>query len=333
MIKMDRVTKKYNDVIAVNNVNLEIKKGEIFGIIGYSGAGKSTLLRCLNLLERPTEGQVLIDEKDMTALSDKQVRMERQKTGMIFQHFHLISSKRVSENVAFSLKAAGKSNDEIEKRVPELLEMVGLSDRADHYPAQLSGGQKQRVGIARALANEPKVLLCDEATSALDPTTTASILNLLKKINDTLGITIVLITHEMEVVQQICHRIAVMEAGEVVEVGDVYDIFSNPQTALTKQFVQTVHSLSLPDRLLVGRKGPILHITFRGESAEESVISETIDKFDVSINILHGKITYIQDRPLGTLVIEVIGGQAEVEQVIAYIRKRTNKLEVLVDVA
>src|SRR5690625_3441387 len=225
----------------------------------------------------------------MTALSDKQVRMERQKTGMIFQHFHLISSKRVSENVAFSLKAAGKSNDEIEKRVPELLEMVGLTDRADHYPAQLSGGQKQRVGIARALANDPKVLLCDEATSALDPSTTASILNLLKTINEELGITIVLITHEMEVIQQICHRIAVMEDGQVVEVGNVYDIFSNPQEPLTKQFVQTVHSLTLPERLLTGRRGPIIQITFRGASAEQSIIAETLDQFNVSVNILRSE--------------------------------------------
>ncbi|MBU8880346.1 methionine ABC transporter ATP-binding protein [Bacillus sp. FJAT-29790] len=333
MIEIINVTKQYNNLTAVENVNLEIHKGEIFGIIGYSGAGKSTLLRCLNLLERPSGGKIIIDQKDMTALSDKEVRKERQKVGMIFQHFHLISSKKVYDNVAFSLKAAGKSKEEIKKRVPELLKMVGLSDRADHYPAQLSGGQKQRVGIARALANDPKVLLCDEATSALDPTTTASILKLLKEINETLGITIVLITHEMEVVQQICHRIAVMENGKVVELGDVYDLFSNPQTELTKQFVQTVHSLTLPDRLLVGRKGPIVQITFRGESAEEGVISETLDQFKVSVNILHGQITYIQDRPLGTLIIEIIGDRKEIQQAIEYIRKRTNHLEVLVGVA
>ena len=333
MIRIVNVTKNYEDVAAVQNVNLEITSGEIFGIIGYSGAGKSTLLRCLNLLERPSEGNIFIDGKDMTTLSDKEVRTERQKVGMIFQHFHLISSKRVYDNVAFSLKAAGKSKEEIKKRVPELLEMVGLSDRSDHYPAQLSGGQKQRVGIARALANEPKVLLCDEATSALDPSTTESILELLKEINETLGITVVLITHEMEVVQEICHRVAVMENGFVVEVGDVYDIFSSPQTELTKQFVQTVHSLTLPDRLLSDRKGPIVQIIFRGESAEEGIISETLDQFKVSVNILHGQITYIQDRSLGTLIIEILGEPAEIKLAIEYIKNRTSQLEVLVDVA
>ncbi|GAB3796486.1 methionine ABC transporter ATP-binding protein [Virgibacillus kimchii] len=333
MIKIVNVTKQYDNVTALEAVNLTIHKGEIFGIIGYSGAGKSTLLRCLNLLERPTEGKILIDQKDMTSLSDKEVRKERQKTGMIFQHFHLISSKKVYDNVAFSLKAAGKSKQEINQRVPELLEMVGLSERADHYPAQLSGGQKQRVGIARALANDPKVLLCDEATSALDPTTTKSILKLLKDINEKLGITIVLITHEMSVVQQICHRIAVMENGKVVEAGEVYDLFSGPKSPLTKEFVQTVHALSLPDRLLEGRKGSIVQIIFRGKSAEEGIISETLAKFQVDINILHGQITYIQDRPLGTLIIEIVGDQKEIDSTIAYITKRTNQLEVLADVA
>jgi len=214
MIKVVNVTKTYKDVNAVDDVSMTIEQGEIFGIIGYSGAGKSTLLRCLNMLEQPTQGQIFIDGKEMTSLTKKEIRKERLKVGMIFQHFHLVSSKTVEENVAFSLKAAGKSKVEIKKRVAELLDLVGLSDRAGHYPAQLSGGQKQRVGIARALANEPKVLLCDEATSALDPTTTASILALLQDINQKLGITIVLITHEMAVVQQICHRISSWKKGK-----------------------------------------------------------------------------------------------------------------------
>ncbi|MBS4178672.1 methionine ABC transporter ATP-binding protein [Lederbergia citrea] len=333
MIDIVNVTKTYKDVKAVDQVDLQIQSGEIFGIIGYSGAGKSTLLRCLNLLERPTAGQIVINKKDLTALTKQEVRKERQKIGMIFQHFHLISSKKVYDNIAFSLKAAGKSKEEIQKRVPELLEMVGLTDRADHYPAQLSGGQKQRVGIARALANEPKVLLCDEATSALDPTTTASILQLLKKINETLGITIVLITHEMEVVRQICHRVAVMEKGRVIEVNDVYELFANPQTELTKQFIDTVHSLTLPERLLIGRKGPIVQINFRGESAEESIIAETLKKYAVLVNILHGQITYIQDRPLGTLIIEITGESLEIQNAIQYITNRTDQLEVLADVA
>jgi len=333
LINIVNVTKQYDHVTAVNNANIHIKSGEIFGIIAYSGAGKSTLVRCINLLERPTEGQILIDNKDLTSLSDKDVRKERQKVGMIFQHFHLVSSKKVYDNVAFSLKAAGKTKAEIKERVPELLEMVGLTDRSDHYPAQLSGGQKQRVGIARALANDPKVLLCDEATSALDPSTTASILALLKKINEELGITIVLITHEMEVVQEICHRVAVMENGAVVEIGDVYDIFSDPQTELTKQFVQTIHTLELPDRLLTGRKGPIIQITFRGETAEDSIISETLREFNVKTNILHGQITYIQDKPLGTLIVEITGEKEEINKAIEYIRERTKQLEVLTDVA
>jgi D-methionine transport system ATP-binding protein len=333
MIEVVNVTKQYKDVKAVENVNLTIEQGEIFGIIGYSGAGKSTLLRCLNMLEKPTEGQIFIDGQEMTSLTQKEIRKERVKIGMIFQHFHLVSSKTVAENVAFSLKAAGRSKSDIKKRVAELLEMVGLTDRAGHYPAQLSGGQKQRVGIARALANEPKVLLCDEATSALDPTTTASILTLLQEINKTLGITIVLITHEMTVVQQICHRIAVMENGEVVESGEVYDLFANPKTELTKQFVQTVHSLTLPERLLANRKGTIVQIVFRGESAEEGVIAETLKKFDITINILHGQITYIQDRPLGTLIIEIDGEQLEMQNAIDYITTRTNQLEVLANAA
>jgi D-methionine transport system ATP-binding protein len=317
----------------VDNVSLTIPKGEIFGIIGYSGAGKSTLLRCLNLLEKPTEGQVLINKKDLTALSKIEVRKERLKIGMIFQHFHLISSAKVYDNIAFSMLAAGKTKTEIQQRVPELLEMVGLADRADYYPAQLSGGQKQRVGIARALANDPTVLLCDEATSALDPNTTASILKLLKEINQNLGITIVLITHEMEVVQQICHRVAVMEDGKVIEVNEAYELFADPQTPLAKKFVQTVHSLTLPERLLEARTGSIVQITFRGDSAEDSIISETINRFSVIVNILHGQISYIQDRPLGVLIVEIKGEQSEIDRAIEYITIRTNRLEVLADVS
>lgn len=333
MIKIVDVTKKYDSVTAVKQANLHIAKGEIFGIIGYSGAGKSTLLRCINLLERPSSGKILVDNKDLTQLTDEEVRKERLKIGMIFQHFHLISSKKVYDNIAFSLKAAGKSKDEIKKRVPELLDMVGLTDRADHYPAQLSGGQKQRVGIARALANDPKVLLCDEATSALDPTTTDSILALLKKINEELGITIVLITHEMEVVQEVCDRVAVMEDGEVVEVADIYDIFAEPQKDITKQFVRTIQNLILPKRLLANRKGTIVQIIFRGDSAEESIISETFTKYDVEINILHGQIVYIQDQPLGSLIIEIIGDESEIRKSIDYIHKRTSQVEVLTNVA
>lgn len=333
MITLEDVSKSYQDTIAVNRVNLHIKKGEIFGMIGYSGAGKSTLLRCINLLERPTTGKVFIEERELTALSVRDVRKERQKIGMIFQHFNLISSKRVFDNIAFSLKAAGKSKEEINKRVPELLDMVGLSDRADYYPAQLSGGQKQRVGIARALANDPTILLCDEVTSALDPSTTSSILHLLRKINEKLDITIVMITHEMDVVQQVCHRVAVMEGGQVIEVNSVYELFANPQTDLAKQFIQTVHSLTLPDRLLRGRSGSIVQVNFRGKSAEQSIIAATIKHVNVLINILHGQITYIQNQPLGTLIIEILGEPAEIESAIKYIALKTKQVEVLANVA
>lgn len=333
MIKIEDVSKKYENVTAVDNVSFNIEQGEIFGIIGYSGAGKSTLLRCLNLLERPTSGNIWINGKEFTKLSDREVRKERLKVGMIFQHFYLISSKTVYDNVAFSLKAAGKKKAEINTRVLELLDLVGLADRANHYPAQLSGGQKQRVGIARALANNPKVLLCDEATSALDPTTTESILSLLKEINEKLGITIVLITHEMEVIKEVCHRIAVMENGKVVEIGSVYDIFASPKQELTKKFVQTIHSLTLPDRLLADRKGSIIKITFRGDSAEDGIIAHTLTKFDVFVNILHGQITYIQDQPLGTLIVEVIGNDKEIKNALNYIKDSTSQLEVLKNVA
>lgn len=333
MIEIVNVKKQYGSLTALDDINVKINEGEIFGIIGYSGAGKSTLLRCMNLLEEPTEGSIIIDGVDITKLSKNEMRKERRKIGMIFQHFHLISAKTVYDNVAFSLKAAGKTKNEIKERVPELLEMVGLSDRAGHYPAQLSGGQKQRVGIARALANDPKVLLCDEATSALDPTTTSQILELLKEINQRLGITIVLITHEMAVVQEVCHRVAVMENGKIVELGDVYDLFASPKTDLTKQFIETVHALSLPERLLEGRKGPIVQITFQGETAEEGIIAEALQKYTVNINILHGQITYIQDRPLGTLIIEVTGTNNDIKSAISYIESRTSQLEVLADVS
>jgi len=333
MIEVQQLTKKYEKITAVKDINLTINEGEIFGIIGYSGAGKSTLLRCLNLLEVPTKGKVVVDNEDITTLSDKEIRKRRQKIGMIFQHFHLISAKTVYDNVAFSLKAAGKSKEEMKRRVPELLEMVGLLDKMNSYPAQLSGGQKQRVGIARALANDPKVLLCDEATSALDPTTTESILKLLKHINESLEITIVLITHEMEVVQKLCNSVAVMETGEIVEIGAVYDLFSSPKHQLTKQFVHSVHSLTLPARLLENRKGTIAKIIFKENTAENPIISETLAAFPITINILHGQITYINDQPLGTLIIEVIGNASDTEATIQFIADRTKHLEVLADVA
>jgi D-methionine transport system ATP-binding protein len=337
MIRIENLIKEYKtkkgSVLGVNNVSLDINKGEIFGIVGYSGAGKSSLLRCLNLLEKPTAGKVFIDNTELTSLNDKQLREARQKIGMIFQHFYLVSSKTVFENVAFALKTAHKSKKEIEVRVMELLELVGLSEKRDAYPAQLSGGQKQRVGIARALANNPQVLLCDEATSALDPSTTKSILALLKKINRDFGLTIVLITHEMDVVKEICDRIAVMEEGEVIEEGLVYDIFSEPKQPLTKAFINSVLHFELPEHLLENRLGTIVKIQFKGNVAEESVVSDMLQKFAVKGNILHGKIEYIQGTPLGIFIMELTGNTIEVERAIEYIKKRTNNLEVVLNAA
>ncbi|WP_231705872.1 methionine ABC transporter ATP-binding protein, partial [Effusibacillus lacus] len=254
--------------------------------------------------------------------------------GMIFQHFNLNSSRTVFQNVAFALKAAGKSKAEIQKRVPELLKLVGLSDKADQYPSQLSGGQKQRVGIARALANDPHVLLCDEATSALDPKTTKSILNLLKEINETLGLTIVLITHEMEVIKEICHRVAVMKDGEVIEVGHVYDIFANPKQALTKEFIDTVLDFELPQQILRNRnpQGVLVKIQFKGQIAEESIVSDVLQSCDIRGNIIHGKIEYIQNVPLGIFIMEITGQPAEIEKALQLLRERTSELEVITNV-
>jgi len=337
MIEVKKLVKVYETksgtVTGVDHVSLRVNKGEIFGIVGYSGAGKSSLLRCLNLLEKPTSGEVIIDDVELTSLNKRDLRKARLKIGMIFQHFHLVSAKTVSENIAFALKAAGIPKGKISERVVDLLDMVGLSDKKDVYPAQLSGGQKQRVGIARALANNPSVLLCDEATSALDPSTTRSILALLKKINIELGITIVLITHEMEVVKTICDRMAVMQDGKIIEEGNVYDVFANPKQPLTKDFVNSILQFDLPERLLEDRKGKIIKIYFQGAIAEQSVISDVFQKFKVKGNILHGKIEYIQEIPLGIFIMEVSGDKNELDRAIDYIASRTRNLEVIHDAA
>lgn len=333
MIEIKNLTKTYfskdREVKAVNNVSITIHDGEIFGIVGYSGAGKSSLLRCINLLERPTSGKITVDGVDLTKLDNKRLRQARLKIGMIFQHFNLVSQKTVAENIVFALKASKTPKNRIEKRVDELLDMVGLADKKDVYPGQLSGGQKQRVGIARALANNPKVLLCDEATSALDPTTTKSILNLLKKINKELNITIIIITHEMDVVKEICHRMAIMENGRIVEQGNVYDIFASPKEQLTKEFIQSVVSFDLPKATLRLVKGTLVKLLFRGEVAGEGVVSETLKKFQINGNFLHGSIEYIQERPLGIFIMELTGDQEEINKAIHYIEHRNAEVEVL----
>lgn len=320
---------KKNVVIGVDNVSLRIDKGDIFGIVGYSGAGKSSLLRCLNLLEKPTSGKIVVDGLELTNLKSSELRKARQKIGMIFQHFYLVSSKTVFDNVAFALKAAGISKADQEVRVSELLELVGLADKRDAYPSQLSGGQKQRVGIARALANNPKVLLCDEATSALDPTTTKAILELLKKINRELDLTIVLITHEMEVVKEICNRVAVMQDGKVIEEGPVYELFAHPKMPLTISFISSILQFDLPQALTERCTGTLVKIQFRGTVAGESIVSDTLQKHKIRGNILHGKIEYIQDIPLGIFIMELNGDRIEIERAIQYMKERTEGLEVM----
>ena len=333
MIEIRNLIKIYNTkngtVNGVDHVSLSIQKGEIYGIVGYSGAGKSSLLRCINLLERPSSGSITVNGINLSSLKSEELRIARLKIGMIFQHFYLISQKTVFENIAFSLKAAKIAPRQIEKRVEELLKMVDLTDKRDVYPSQLSGGQKQRVGIARALANNPTVLLCDEATSALDPTTTRSILNLLRKINKELNITIVLITHEMNVVKEICNRMAIMQKGKVIEEGSVYDIFANPQTELAKEFINSVVSFDLPTAILEKCRGMIVKVTFKGTVAGEGVISDTFQQFNVKGNFLHGSIDYIGGAPLGIFIMELNGQKAEIETAFQFIKNRTAQVEVL----
>lgn len=333
MIKLKHISVHFshngNLLKAAENVSLYIPTGEVYGIVGTSGAGKSTVLRTINLLQKPTVGRIIIGGADITDFTGDELRKVRLKMGMIFQHFNLVNNKTVAENVAFVLKIAERSREETRKRVPELLELVGLSDKATVYPAQLSGGQKQRVGIARALANEPQILLCDEPTSALDLETTNAILDLLKAINQTLHITTVLISHEMAVIKKICRQVAVMDKGEVVETGSVYDIFAAPQHAITQQMVSHSQDLKLPERLLSEVRGTLIKITYLGAKSEEPVLSDTINLFKVSLNVLHGKIEYIDDRPLGILIVEATGDKDKIASALIYIRGRVAAAEVI----
>ncbi|MBG9545324.1 methionine ABC transporter ATP-binding protein [Cytobacillus firmus] len=325
---------KNGQVKAVDDVNLEVKEGEIFGVIGYSGAGKSTLIRMLNGLELPTHGSVTVAGNEVSKIKGSKLRKARQEISMIFQHFNLLWSRTVRENIAFPLEIAGVSRQERLKRVDELIKLVGLEGREDAYPSQLSGGQKQRVGIARALANNPKVLLCDEATSALDPQTTDSILELLVDINERLGLTIVLITHEMHVIRKICHRVAVMEGGRIVEIGPVLDVFKNPKAVITKRFVQQVtepeETKETIDHLVdLYPKGKVVQLGFVGESAEQPLITNLIRNFQVTVNILQGKISQTQNGSYGTLFIHVDGEAEEVAKAIEFIHSQQVGVEVI----
>lgn len=324
-------------VVALENIDLTINKGEIFGIIGASGAGKSTLIRCFNMLEKPTSGTIFIDGSEVTALKAAALREKRREIGMIFQHFNLLSARTVYQNVAYPLEISAMKKDDIDTRVKELLALVGLTEQAKQYPAQLSGGQKQRVGIARAIANNPQVLLSDEATSALDPKTTLSILSLLKDINKKLGLTMVLITHELEVVKTICDRVAVIDSGNIVELGSVMQIFSEPKSPITQEFVKQIVNFEVTEEVLAeiagvcGASYKLLRLSFIGENAGAPVISNLIKQFDVNVNILHGQIDRIQATPYGTLIISIDGEAANLTKSLAYLKDNDVRIEVLID--
>ena len=341
MITLSSVKKSYKsaegEVTALKGVDLSIERGEIYGIIGLSGAGKSTLIRCINMLERPTEGKVIVDGKDLTTLSEADLRKERKGIGMIFQHFNLLSSATVYDNVAFPLRLANADDVTIRKKVEPLLALVGLADKAQQYPAQLSGGQKQRVGIARALAAGPKVLLSDEATSALDPQTTKSILQLIADINKKLGLTVVIITHEMQVIKDVCDKVAVIADGVIAEKGSVVDIFTKPQNPITREFVSTLLSNDLPinyrekELLQEPVEGGelLLRLTFLGERADDPVIADVIRRFPIEVSILYGTLDQIQSLPYGRMIVGVKGEQAEIDRALAYLDTRDLKKEVL----
>lgn len=314
VIEFQQVHKRYrvgsSDIAALHPLDLRIEAGEVFGIIGHSGAGKSTLIRTINLLERPSGGRVLVDGEDVTTLDADHLRALRRRIGMIFQHFNLLSSKTAADNIAFPLRLAATPRGEIAPRVAGLLARVGLTDQADKYPAQLSGGQKQRVGIARALACEPKILLCDEATSALDPQTTRSVLDLLSRINRELGLTIVLITHEMDVIRRVCDRVAVLDAGHLVESGPVADVFLHPQHATTRRFVFEAEHVDEGEheRDLASAPGRILRLTFRGETTYAPLLGRVARDTGVDYSILAGRIDRIRDVPYGQLTLSLVGG-------------------------
>ena len=325
---------KQGNVTAVTDVDLEINEGEIFGVIGYSGAGKSTLIRMLNGLEIPTGGTVTVADKQISHIKGADLRNARQEISMIFQHFNLLWSRTVRENIAFPLEIAGIPKRKRQQRVDELIRLVGLEGREDSYPSQLSGGQKQRVGIARALANKPKVLLCDEATSALDPETTDSILDLLVDINKNLGLTIVLITHEMHVIRKICHRVAVMEGGKVVEQGSVLEIFKDPEQPITKRFVQQMTEPEETRETIQHlfeqiESGQVIQLSFTGEGTEQPLITDLIRNFDVTVNILQGKISQTQAGSYGNLFIHIDGEDQVIADAIQFIKSHQVSVEVI----
>ena len=343
MIEFTHVSKDFGTgekmVRAVRDVSLTIQDGEIFGIIGFSGAGKSTLVRCINLLERPTNGTVVVDGKEMTALSPKELRLARRKIGMIFQHFNLMPSRTVFSNVAYPLQGQGLSKQAIQNKVRKLLKLVDIADKETAYPSQLSGGQKQRVAIARALANDPKVLLCDEATSALDPQTTKAIFTLLKDLNQKLNLTIVMITHEMAVVKEICDHVAIMEHGQVVEQGEVFSLFADPKQPITQNFIRTTSNLQKIEELIaegspVVQLQPgevIVRLSYIQKNVSEPLISTLSQRFQISLNIIFADIEIVQDAPIGGTVAILSGEREQITKAMEYLIEKNVGVEVLKD--
>ena len=343
MIALQHVSKvftgsdKTKQVHAVDDVSLTIQDGDIFGIIGFSGAGKSTLVRCINLLERPTSGSVEVDGQELTRMSAKELRQARKKIGMIFQHFNLMPSRTIFGNVAYPLRGSGLSKEEIREKVHSLLELVGIADKENAYPSQLSGGQKQRVAIARALANDPKILLCDEATSALDPQTTKAILSLLHHLNQTLGITIVVITHEMAVVKEICNRVAVMDHGKVVEEGSVFSVFATPKEPITRDFIKTTSNLQKIEELIADdspvvalKPGErIVRLSYVERNPSEPLISLITQKFGITLNIIFADVEIVQNAPIGGTVAIFSGDSGQIDAALAYLKEKNVGVEVI----
>ncbi|MDN3701173.1 methionine ABC transporter ATP-binding protein MetN [Vibrio artabrorum] len=340
MIKVNQVNKVFyqgtKEINALIDINLHIPQGQIFGVIGSSGAGKSTLIRCVNMLEAPTSGEVIVDGIDLTKLSKSELSEARRNIGMIFQHFNLLSSRTVFNNIALPLELAGKDKAVIETKVSELLALVGLADKRDTYPSNLSGGQKQRVAIARALASDPKVLLCDEATSALDPATTQSILELLREINRKLNITILLITHEMDVVKSICHQVAIIGGGELVEKGTVGEIFAHPKTELAHQFIRSTLDLTIPEdyqarlqQTRVNSSYPLVRLEFTGATVDAPLMTQIARKFNIDVSILSSDLDYAGGVKFGMMVAELFGNEADDNAAIQFLRDNNVKVEVL----
>lgn len=340
MITLEHISKNYitptGTVTALQDINLHVNKGEIYGIIGQSGAGKSTLIRCVNLLERPESGKIMVDHAELTALSPDALRIARRKIGMIFQHFNLLNSRTVYENIALPLELSGQSKQDIAKTIYPLLELTGLADKKNQYPAKLSGGQKQRVAIARALASKPSVLLSDEATSALDPETTQNILELLKNIRDTLNLTILLITHEMTVIKASCDRVAILQKGSLIEENEVGEFFAHPKTSIARNFIISSLKQSLP-AVIAGKMipeekphhHPILRLWFFGDAATQPIMAQLMTRFALRINILQANVEYIKKHAMGIMILAIDGEKQQLAAGIQYLQQSGIQVEVL----